>query len=416
MSSVTDFLFEGQPPKSVTTYGQTVENVPKWMSDYTQGLIARANAAAAEPYQAYEGPRIAGFSPEQEQAFGLAEENVGAYQPYMEGAAGAVSGGLAQASRAGNTNVRAAAQPYLDKAGGSFTDPGNVDAYMNPYVQNVLNRQQSLADRSLTEKFLPQLQQTFAGAGQYGSRGGYGSMEDIGVKGIRDIQEGLSEQQLATLGQAYGQAADIYGSDANRAAQTAQISGGLEQATGQLGILGANAQIQGANQLGQLGEQSSKLGALDAASLESIGASRQGLAQRSLDTAYGDFKEERDLPLSRTAYMSDIIRGLPASAIGGTKSTTEVGPASIYQPSGLSQIAGAYGVYKGLKEARGGYVNAAEGGYIDNATGQIIEDQTAPSVDYPGHFGGMNDYAMGGLARYARGGKLRQRMGVLSMR
>ena len=49
MGSVTDFLFEGKPPKSVTTYGQTIENVPKWMSDYTQGLIARANAAAAEP-------------------------------------------------------------------------------------------------------------------------------------------------------------------------------------------------------------------------------------------------------------------------------------------------------------------------------------------------------------------------------
>lgn len=121
--------------------------------------------------------------------------------------------------------------------------------------------------------------------------------------------------------------------------------------------------------------------------------------------------------MQRTGFMSDIIRGLPASAIGGTKSTTEVGPASIYQPSGLSQIAGAYGVYKGLTDhARGGAVRMMEGGYIDNATGQYIEDQTAPSVDYPGHFGGMNDYAMGGLARYARGGKLRQRMGVLSMR
>ena len=39
--SILDFLFEGKPPQSVTTYGQTVENIPKWMSDYTQGLIAR---------------------------------------------------------------------------------------------------------------------------------------------------------------------------------------------------------------------------------------------------------------------------------------------------------------------------------------------------------------------------------------
>ena len=58
--AVLDFLFEGKPPKAVTTYGQTVTDVPKWLSDYTQGLIARANAIAAEPYQAYGGPRIAG--------------------------------------------------------------------------------------------------------------------------------------------------------------------------------------------------------------------------------------------------------------------------------------------------------------------------------------------------------------------
>ena len=87
MSNVLDFLFEGRPPQSVTTYGQTVENIPKWMSDYTQGLIARANAAAAEPYIPYGGPRIAGFSPEQQAAFGLTEENVGAYQPYLEAGA-----------------------------------------------------------------------------------------------------------------------------------------------------------------------------------------------------------------------------------------------------------------------------------------------------------------------------------------
>ena len=63
MASLTDFLFEGRPPKSVTTYGQTIKDVPKWLSDYTQGLIARANQAAAEPYIPYGGPRIAPFTP-----------------------------------------------------------------------------------------------------------------------------------------------------------------------------------------------------------------------------------------------------------------------------------------------------------------------------------------------------------------
>jgi hypothetical protein len=406
MSSITDFLFEGKPPKSVTTYGQTVENVPKWMSDYTQGLIARANAAAAEPYIPYEGPRIAGFTPEQEGAFGLAQENIGAYQPYLESGAEATQGGLQQASRAGNTDVRGAAQPYIDQAGGNFNDPGNVEAYMNPYVQNVLNRQEGLATRTLEENFLPKLQRTFAGAGQYGSRGGFGSMEDIGVKGVRDIQENLEQQRLSTLGTAYGQAADIYGSDRSRAGELAKTAGGLEEATGRLGVQGALAQFQGANQLGQMGEASSKLGSLDSAALENIGKTRQGQTQAGLDLAYKDFLEQRDLPMQRAAYMSDIIRGIPASAVGRTVNRQETGPADIYQPSGLAQIAGAYGTYKGLTSARGGPVHAAEGGYIDNLTGEYIEDHTAPRVDYSGHFAGPNDYRHGGLAHYATGGKL----------
>ena len=94
MGANTDFLFEGKPPQSVTTYGTTVEGTPKWMSDYTQGLIARANAAAAEPYIPYGGPRIAGFSPEQEAAFGMVEENVGAYQPFLEAGASGIGGEL----------------------------------------------------------------------------------------------------------------------------------------------------------------------------------------------------------------------------------------------------------------------------------------------------------------------------------
>jgi hypothetical protein len=61
--AILDFLFEGKPPASVTTYGQTVENLPAWYSDYTQGLIARANAVAAEPFQTYGYPRIAGLYP-----------------------------------------------------------------------------------------------------------------------------------------------------------------------------------------------------------------------------------------------------------------------------------------------------------------------------------------------------------------
>jgi len=349
MGSATDFLFEGKPPQSVTTYGTTVEGTPKWMSDYTQGLIARANAAAAEPYIPYGGPRIAGFAEEQEDAFGLAKENIGAYQPYLEQGAQGYMGGLEAAG-----GIRERAQPYIDAATGKWTDPGVAESYMNPYISGVLERQEQLAQRTLEDKFLPGLQSAFTGAGQFGSRGGTGSMEDIGIRGVQDIQEGLEAQRLEALSGAYGMGADIYGRDITSARELARVSGALDEAQ-------AGAMYQGAQGIAGLGAEAQRMGAFDAATLEAIGAQKRGLEQGSMDLAYQDFLEQRDLPWDRLGKMSELIRGLPPSFVPRATQRTDVGPASVYQPSPLSQLVGGYGVYRGLTGGRG----EAEGGYID---------------------------------------------------
>ncbi len=158
---------------------------------------------------------------------------------------------------------------------------------------------------------------------------------------MRDIQENLEEQRLATLGGAYGQAADIFGRDVQRA--------------GEFGL-------RGGAQLGALGEAAQGMGLRGAGALEAVGAQRQQQGQRGMDLAYQDFLEQRDLPFERLGFMSDVVRGLP---MGQRVTATERGPAAVYQPSGLSQIAGAYGTYRGLtEEARGGRVRRryAKGG------------------------------------------------------
>lgn len=383
MGSTTDFLFEGRPPQSVTTYGQTVENIPKWMSDYTQGLIARANAAAAEPYIPYGGPRIAGFNEDEQAAFGLTEANIGAYQPYLEAGAAGYGGGLQRAA-----NIRRSADPFLEAGSQQWTDPGVAESYMNPYIGGVLDRQEDLATRTLEESFLPSLQRTFGGAGQYGSRGGTGSMEDIGVQGMRDIQEGLEAQRLEALSGAYGQGADIFGAGQQRQAELARITGALEEA-------GAQSMFAGAEGLGRMGEGAQRMGLTDAASMAEIGQQQRGMEQGSMDLAYQDFLEQRNLPFERAGFMSDIIRGLPYSR---STQRTDVGPASIYQPSGLSQLAGAYGVYRGLTNAEGGYI---EGDYDD------VTDYAEGGYAYPkvmaegGYYYPEQEFGIGGLATAA---------------
>jgi len=374
--ATTDFLFEGKPPESVTTYGQTVESIPKWMSDYTQGLIARANAAAAEPYIPYGGPRIADFSPEQQQAFGMVEENVGAYQPYMEAGARGYGGGLEAAG-----NIAAAADPYLQQAAGSFTDPGVVSQYMDPYIQNVLARQAEESGRQLTERFIPELQGAFTGAGQFGSRGGYGSMQDIGTRGVREIAEGLQGQQLAALSGAYGQAGQMYEQERARYGDLGRMRGALEEAQ-------AASLYAGAEGVGRMGEAAQRMGLTDAAAIEAIGQQTRGMDQASMDLAYADFLEQRDLPFQRLGFMSDIVRGLPSQR---TLTRTDVGPADIYQPSPLSQIAGAYGVYRGMNPPERG---TAKGGYIDGESEDVTGYADGGYVDADG-------YQLGGLARAA---------------
>ena len=111
----SDFLADGQPVpegsalKSVTS--QTV--LPEWYTNYAMDLLSSQKAAAAQPYQTYQGPRVAGFTPTQQQGFDMAKTAAGSYQPFLSSASsiatsatGAGSGGLA------------AAQGYYDQARG----------------------------------------------------------------------------------------------------------------------------------------------------------------------------------------------------------------------------------------------------------------------------------------------------------
>ena len=207
-------------------------------------------------------------------------------------------------------------------------------------------------------------------------------MEDIAVRGARDIQEGLEAQRLEALHGAYGQAADIFGAQRGREAELARIVGALEEA-------GAQQMFAGARGLGEMGEAAQMAGLRDAAALEAIGAQIQGLDQRALDLAYQDFLEQRQLPFDRLAFMSQLIRGLPMDT---TQTRTDVGPAQVYQPSPLSQIAGAYGVYRGL---RGNPGEGAEGGRVPD------------DLEYAeGGYAYPKGFAEGGLAQYAFGGRV----------
>src|SRR5512139_517273 len=115
--ALTDFLTNGQIPAgsaATSTTSQTI--LPDWYTNYAMQIVANQNAASAMPYQTFGGPRVAEFSPTQQQAFGMTGQAANAYQP-----------ALTQATQATQTAMGApgaldVAQPYL--SGAAQTAPG----------------------------------------------------------------------------------------------------------------------------------------------------------------------------------------------------------------------------------------------------------------------------------------------------
>lgn len=325
--SVLDFLFEGKPPPSVTTYGNSTESIPKWLSDYTQGIISRANAVAGEGYQTYGGPRIADFTQNQREGFDLTRHNVGSYKPGMD---------LARSfeEQAGATDLVGAASPYVDQASQTF--PWARAQYMDPYVDDVINRAELDARRFYDESINPSLSKQFTAAGQYGSTA---HMREAN-RASRDLTEGLQSTSLAARSKGYETAGDLFNADASR-------MGALASTVGDLGARQAAIRGQAGRDLASLTEAEYGLGAADAAALSGIGAQEQALDQANLDLAYSDFTDQRDYDRQQLDWLNALTHGMPYDT---RTTTTQKGPlaGAQYQPSTASSILSMISAVKGM--------------------------------------------------------------------
>lgn len=326
MGGVLGFLFDGKPPPSVTTYGTTTTNVPQWLSDYTQGLVNQANTVAGQPYTPYGGPRVAGFSPEQEQAFALAKGSVGQYKPALSSAT------------SGTQGVLGALQPSLtgNLSGASRTFPQAASEYMNPYMENVTKRAQQVANRNFSENLLPGIQNMFTRAGQYGST----RMADAVLKGARDVSENLQSAADASLAQGWQTAGQQFATDASRQGTLAQLA--------------ATGSLDAAKQMGVLGSLGQQLSGADAATLEAIGQQRQGMGQKNLDLAYQDFLNQQNYPKQQVDWLSNIIRGIPNTAVPTSTTRTETAPyQGEMQTGAVGQLGSLLSLWKAIQQDQG---------------------------------------------------------------
>jgi len=117
----------------------------------------------------------------------------------------------------------------------------------------------------------------------------------------------------------------------------------------------ASTMLGASQQFAALGDQRQQQGLTDASSLENIGQTQRGIDQQNLNTAYGDFTEQRDYPWQQISRGVGIVGGqqLPTSTSGQTQ-TQGGGPSTASQVGGA--IATGLGLYGALRRASGGPV------------------------------------------------------------
>ena len=493
--------FYGGPPSTPSETTQTVNqnSIPEQLIPYTKTMMGAAenqvyqkNAAGEvtgfqpyKPYSANASDYVAPFSPLQQQAqqgaanlqapnnFGVASNIAGQAGIGNLGTAGSAAqfgaqgsqmgqnaanvgatGGLGYGAQSANLGMMAATQAGQGyNAGANFaqqaTDPNAVNAYMSPYLQNVMNQQIGATNRQYDITGTEQQGRATQAGAFGGSREALMASENernrnTAIGGI----QATGYQNAFTNAQAQqAKAAELGLQGMNAGNQTMQtgLQGIGQGITGvntalqgyQQGISGAQAGLAGvsgqqagyagagqaAGTLGNLGQQglaaqTSVLGTQAAA-----GATQQAQQQQAIDQAVLDYKNAQQKPLADIGLMSGLIRGTPIANSGST--IYQAQPSAISQIGGLAATGiGAYGALKangGVIEdkgyANGGIVSYATGGTVEGSMRSKLEDldnphlqaiiqkNESPEMTKLAKEVLATNYAKGGIVAFAQGGQ-----------
>lgn len=256
----------------------------------SQGILD--TVAGYKPYEAYKGAMVAGLTPDQIKARETANSSVGNWQGILGDA---------------ETSTKAA-MGY---------DGTNVDAWLNPYISEVVDANGAYMDEQLAKQRTDnQARQTVNGS--------YGGS-----------RHGVADAELART------------SVMDRAKMQADLkSQGFTQAQ-QAGFQNQQAQYQGAGILGGMATAKQQLSQSDVSMLEQLGANEQQINQMKLDAERAEWDKEAADRLQKTILELQARSGILSSnpfgtsttssgSSSGTTSGTTMGASLAFGPTGLA--------------------------------------------------------------------------------
>ena len=353
------------------------------VQDLVRQRIAQGTDALPPPVQ------VAGLSDLEKSAIALGQQGVGAFQPFLQGATGQVLAGqqalrdfalptlqqgqatlaeaqrLAQQTRDVPFEFQGAAGDLLLGSTGTFDPSINVNQFMNPFTQEVID--QTLEDIARQGALQQQAQDAQAvSSGAFGgSRQGImdarlagnilreqaragGQLRAQGFESARQAAQQAFEQSQArrqAAGQGIGQLGLNFGQLAQQdVGQLQNIGMGLGSLGTAAGGLGTQISSLGVQQAG-LGELAQALGRQDISTLTGLGGLQRQNQQQALDALRQTRTEQLAQPFQQLGFLSDIYRGTPSSQ--STVTSQAVQPPSTAQQvlgfgiAGLGALTGA---------------------------------------------------------------------------
>ena len=300
------------PILSQQTISQT--SIPDYAQPYVQNLLGQAQAytdPTQNPYQQYMGDRQAQFSPLQQMSYDNAA--LMQSQPQLQDATA-----LAGQAGLGALNTQYTFRP-------SNFSAADAQSLMNPYMQNVVERQQQDAQR--------QADIARQGQGAAAARAGaFGGSGDYLMRGqaAGNLARQKGDIQAQGLNTAYNQAMGQFNTQNQLNAQQQQYGAGL-------GLQGLQTALTGANALGQLGNTQYQQNMGINQQQNQYGLQQQQQQQNIMNNQYQDFLNYQNSPYKQMGFMSDILRGLPLTQ--QSSSMYQTPPSAVSQAIGLGGAA-----------------------------------------------------------------------------
>jgi len=330
-----------------STINQT--SIPDYAKPYVEDLLGQAQAVTdinANPYMQYMGDRVAQFTPLQQQSY----QNAALMQtaPQLKDAS-ALSGmaGL------GALNTQYTFNPANFNA-------TTAQSMMNPYMQNVVERQQQDAQRQAD--VARQLQ-----GAQAARSGAYGGSGDYLMRGQANanLARQKGDIQAQGLNNAYTQAMQQYNTQNQLNAQQQQFGAGL----GLQGLQTANTAAQNLANIGNTQyQQNMGINQMQ----NQLGGQQQQQTQNVLNNQFQDFQNYQNYPYKQLGFMSDMLRGLPLTQ--QSSSMYQTPPSAISQAVGLGGAALTGAKLFGAAGGATGDLESRPSGLADLAIYQMGQD------------------------------------------